>query len=519
MSSTICLKTNQNRLIASLRHAFTQASMLGELMQNARRAQASCIHITVDGDTLTLSDDGAGITDLQTLIFVAESGWDDELKARENAFGLGMLSTLYFARDLSVHSLDRAFHASTVSIIRGDEIEVVTTSPRVGTEIRLEGVQSLQPNLSLTEWVGHELQRLCKVFPVPVLFNGVEVEGLLADPFLQWRDTAMGRVLIDLHASRLQWRCFLQGLPIGNVADAAHYQVVLLPDDTPARLPDRQYLLNRDEDYRRIQAAVDEAFREALIEKKRHLAESDFVSRYAQICLDSLNADLLNDIRFFPLAWFRDWKMEPAGFSRYWQHYSAAGLVAREAVEAVGVWQIETDGYDAPTAEVYLEKLNAFLLTEPCLDDGHWLKTILRTIKPAQIQVEAGVILHKSADADLAEYVELDLVDTLRIGLEGEPAVEVTAIRKDDILYITPDADSVTPLLSNYIFDDCYDENREEEDARVIQTFIAVGCSHSPDGVLAALLPDRLRYSVQPRLANATVCLTFDGEGKLVEVR
>lgn len=34
---------------------FPYASMLGELMQNARRAQGSarCIHVTVGGDTLT----------------------------------------------------------------------------------------------------------------------------------------------------------------------------------------------------------------------------------------------------------------------------------------------------------------------------------------------------------------------------------------------------------------------------------------------------------------------------------
>ena len=80
--STICLKTNQNRFIANLRHAFTPHSMLGELLQNARRAQASHIQIIADGSTLIVSDDGSGIADLQTLIFIAESGWDHELKER-----------------------------------------------------------------------------------------------------------------------------------------------------------------------------------------------------------------------------------------------------------------------------------------------------------------------------------------------------------------------------------------------------------------------------------------------------
>jgi HSP90 family molecular chaperone len=106
--STIRLQTNQNRLIANLRNAFTQASMLGELLQNARRAQARHIHVDVEGDTLVVSDDGTGIANLQTLICIAESDWDEELKERENAFGMGVLSTLYFARSLHVHSLKLA---------------------------------------------------------------------------------------------------------------------------------------------------------------------------------------------------------------------------------------------------------------------------------------------------------------------------------------------------------------------------------------------------------------------------
>ena len=76
--NTICLKTNQNRLIANLRYAFTPYSMLGELLQNARRAGAQHIHITSRDNTLIIRDDGNGIADLQTLIFIAESGWDQE---------------------------------------------------------------------------------------------------------------------------------------------------------------------------------------------------------------------------------------------------------------------------------------------------------------------------------------------------------------------------------------------------------------------------------------------------------
>ena len=61
-------------------------------------------------------------------------------------------------------------------------------------------------------------------------------------------------------------------------------------------------------------------------------------------------------------------------------------------------------------------------------------------------------------------------------------------------------------------------EDREDEDALLIETFIAVGCSSSADRVVQALLPYALRHGVQPKLAGATVRLVFDDTGKLQAV-
>ena len=329
----------------------------------------------------------------------------------------------------------------------------------------------------------------------------------------------MGKVLLDLTASRTQWKCFLQRLPIGRAPLYSHHQVVLLPDETLAKLPDRQHLLNEAEDHKRIQAAVDQAYRAALIEKKEQLAANDFITHYAHACLNSSNADLLNDVPFVPKAWFRDWEQEPAGFLRDWQRYGASGIIAREILEELGVWQIETDGDDGPTVEVYLEAAKAFLFDEPGLDDGHWLKRLIQPITPGQVQVRTGTSLHRDANPYLADYeVELELVETLRIGLAGHADYSVDAVRKGNTLFLTPNAGGRTELVSDYVFDDRYDEDREDEDARTIMTFIAVGCSQSVDHVVAALLPDSLRFTEQPKLAGAIVRLIFDEAGKLQTV-
>ena len=404
-------------------------------------------------------------------------------------------------------------------------------------DVVMEEVEKVQPLLQgkpvqagqdLPTWVEHELQRLCEAFPVPVWLNDAEVPRPLAKPDLPWRETSMGKVLINLSGTRTQWRCFLQGLPIGGrpidrLPTSQERQVVLLPDNTLAKLPDRQHLLNETEDHPRIQAAVDQAYREALIEKKQALAASDFVTHYAHVCLNSSNADLLNDVPFVPLSWFRDWDEEPAGYRQYWRRYLGGnGVIAQQALEVLGVWQIEPDDETAPTAEIYLEAAKAYVLDEPGLDDGHWLKRLIKVVSPEQVRIRTGTTLHREVNPGLADYeVELELVDTLHVGLEGhlgtvEYAVE--AVRKGYTLYLTPSAGARTGLVCDYVFDDRYGEDREDEDALLIETFIAVGCSSSADRVVQALLPYALRHGVQPKLAGATVRLVFDDTGKLQAV-
>ena len=75
----------------------TFPEMVAELLQNARRANASHVTITLK-DTgaerthVTIEDDGDGIADPQVLLSFGENGWDDKLVEREDAAGMGILS-------------------------------------------------------------------------------------------------------------------------------------------------------------------------------------------------------------------------------------------------------------------------------------------------------------------------------------------------------------------------------------------------------------------------------------------
>ena len=79
-----------------------------ETLQNARRAGATRVRVTVAAAagqpadyasepsetplTVTVTDDGAGIEDPAVLLSFGENGWSDDLVAREDAAGMGILS-------------------------------------------------------------------------------------------------------------------------------------------------------------------------------------------------------------------------------------------------------------------------------------------------------------------------------------------------------------------------------------------------------------------------------------------
>ncbi len=61
-----------------------------EILQNARRAGASEVHITNEDGEVTVRDNGCGIDDFARLLDLGASGWEDELEASEDPAGVGL---------------------------------------------------------------------------------------------------------------------------------------------------------------------------------------------------------------------------------------------------------------------------------------------------------------------------------------------------------------------------------------------------------------------------------------------
>ena len=76
------------------------ADIFSELLQNARRAGATCIAVDTEGlperegsgIRVTVTDDGTGVGDAAVLLSFGETGWDEAIARNEDAAGMGLAS-------------------------------------------------------------------------------------------------------------------------------------------------------------------------------------------------------------------------------------------------------------------------------------------------------------------------------------------------------------------------------------------------------------------------------------------
>lgn len=105
-----------------------------ELLQNARRAGANQVTITVADGWVSVQDDGEGIADFRQLLSMGGSGWDEATQAGEHPAGVGLFSlapreTIIASRGRMIHLQAKHWTGRPVPIEPADE-------PVSGTMIR-----------------------------------------------------------------------------------------------------------------------------------------------------------------------------------------------------------------------------------------------------------------------------------------------------------------------------------------------------------------------------------------------
>lgn len=142
-----------------------------EVLQNARRAGATVIAISIEESspeadlcTVTVEDNGRGITDFQTLVTLGHSEWTEETQASEDPAGMGFFSLCH--SDVEVHSGHQSVRISRAVFLGRAEAKIENREEPVhGTRLRFQ-----RPSTRRT--LVAALERVTEFLPVEVQLEG-----------------------------------------------------------------------------------------------------------------------------------------------------------------------------------------------------------------------------------------------------------------------------------------------------------------------------------------------------------
>ncbi len=156
----------------------TAHDILTELLQNARRAGATKIDIIArlgrSGEAMiVVEDNGSGIDDPQKLLSLGESGWNEDLAAREDPAGMGVFSLA--GRRVRITSRGTASLGWSADIAgsawaSGAEIPVGSCVRSRGTTVAVEVPKEWLEGIAKT------VNSVAIHYPLPVTLNGTTVD-------------------------------------------------------------------------------------------------------------------------------------------------------------------------------------------------------------------------------------------------------------------------------------------------------------------------------------------------------
>ena len=156
----------------------TVTDCINEILQNARRAEATQVDIKIDGREITVYDNGYGVEDPASLLAFGHSQWNQETRVNEDPAGMGVYS-LATKKDVVITSRPRhgdqtpwrvylnenhfrgLLHATVETVDNDEEVLYGTTVSFVNEYNYINQ---------------DEIRRCLKYYPVPTTLNGKEAE-------------------------------------------------------------------------------------------------------------------------------------------------------------------------------------------------------------------------------------------------------------------------------------------------------------------------------------------------------
>ena len=522
----VAVRINEGKLLQNLRYAFSNRyTIVSELMQNARRAGARYVVVEYDAkaETLMVRDDGCGIEDFQTLFTFGESGWDESLVASETAFGLGFTKSLYAAKTCTVLSRGRAISFETADALAQQPIAVTSAPTSNETTVILGGV-------ALPE-LDQRIERLSCGFPISVIYNGAEQTRKYAVDHIETIDTAVGPVYLqglydsDSKKPGRSTVLFLQGFRVdgelryGESANIVH----LDPAQFPARLPDRDELIDAGEQRHRVDKALQAVWRARLLREKQQLPAARFVDESFEAAKVWGLLDIFDDEPALPGSHFdvvTDYPyQEGYGDADYRTHL--ARLVTQAEIES---GQTVIVDLDAPCEEnmaywMFARACGWHVFGDPGLSKAHWIRPFVKPLEdlPCEVRIEEERVRADLEGAFVWPTVVMCKSYVIRQnGAEVRITDEALYWHEEDVL-IVPDGESTglgVRQVSSFIGEnDHWHDDDLEHDQQALEDLIRLLRATDPIKTLDSLLSE-LHLERYPALWGKTFRLQVAKEPK-----
>ena len=516
----IRVRINEEGALRNQRFAFSNRfTLVSELLQNARRAGATCIEIHYDAaaQVLSVRDNGRGLDDFQKLLSFHESGWDESTHAHERPFGVGFSKCLYAAARCIVASGRQRVDIDTEAALAQAWTEV----EQVGEALAVEGTQVELHCVDLPELDQH-IEEMCLGFPVPVWFNGRALQRPFAVEHLTMQPSAIGAVqLAGAHDGRCSpaSMVFLQGFCVLKPSYCSREQVNVVHLDSrqfTARLPDRDELIDEDLQRQRIDAELKACWRRTLEAAKSALPPARFVDPYYAAMRGWGHLDLLNDIDLLPAELCKALVGYPVQ-EEHRDHEFVELLEAaptRGAVESGAMTLVALEAVNDDNAPCWMlaRSKGYHVLQWFGLHRDHWVQPFVRRLEDEPVHVEA--IGEQSRTALQGRWVWPDVVlcEAVRIRVGSDEAViRDEGVCHDGSLYIPAGERSGLPVLQLSSFTDEHDQYLDADrdaDCEALADLIRRLRSLDPARTLDDLLQG-LRLGRYPLLHGRTFQLTI----------
>jgi hypothetical protein len=497
MNDLVMVRLNKRRLIDTFRFAFPDRyTVLAELLQNARRAGATAVHVRYDADAkrLTVADDGCGIGDFQALLTLGESGWCEAVQRAEQPFGLGFLQSLYVAERCCVESAGRRLRFDTRAALDGAPLALERGRDAPGTTVTLEKVALPQ--------LDRVIARLARGFPIRVTCNGVALRRPHAPEALPLVPTAIGGVYLagaEEGVATRETALYLQGLPVegseglGRTCNVVH----LDPARFQGRLPDRARLIEHEARLEEVERTLAGLWRDRLAAAKRVATPEVLAAR----CFDTArlwgHVDLFDDVPVLPEGLVK----RIAGYPRRGVEGGDFLVPFRRPLARA---EVESGRFrlgclpafdDASAARWMYARERACLVVEGVvLGANHWAQPFVRMLEDEAVTVEA---LNAGARTALeGRRIEVTVLACeaveIRVGEDRVVVRDDAVYRADDNTLLVPEGESSgqgVRQVSSYVDrNGDWSEADERADADALAAAIGRLRSASPAGALLSLI-------------------------------